>query len=212
MPKVYIVGHAGAYAQMFLQKGWEVVDSMSQADLVQFTGGADVSPHLYGEKLHPQTGNDERRDIMEMEEYLQAARLRLPCAGICRGGQFLNVMSGGKLYQHVSNHALRGTHEAFSETLGQHVNVTSTHHQMMRPGPHSYLEGWAEGLSVNKQSMPKLDEETYEPLFELGPGVDPEVVFYEGTQCLCFQPHPEFPGADETRDYYFLLLARFFNL
>lgn len=31
--------------------------------------------------------------------------------GICRGAQFLNVMAGGKMIQHVEGHAIHGTHE-----------------------------------------------------------------------------------------------------
>ena len=55
MRKVYIVGGGGDYKSMFEGEGWEVVDCFSKADLIQFTGGADVSPALYGESTHPQT-------------------------------------------------------------------------------------------------------------------------------------------------------------
>jgi hypothetical protein len=39
---------------------------------------------------------------------------------------------------------------------------------------------------------------------------DTEVVFYEDTKCLCFQPHPEYGGdIGDTREYFFSLLNEY---
>ena len=206
MYKVYIVGGGGAYEAMFKAAGWELASCVSEADLVQFTGGHDVSPHLYGEELHPLTNNSEARDEYEMEVFREAQQLGIACAGICRGGQFLNVMNGGKMWQHVDNHAVGQTHRCYSEVLGEFVQVTSTHHQMMDPAEHGEVEGYVNGLAGPKQWM---DRGTigYCTLAKR----DVEVVYYRETDCLCFQPHPEFYGAHETRNYYFKLIEYYFG-
>ncbi|UCW44423.1 hypothetical protein [Pseudomonas phage PPAT] len=52
---------------MFGKMGWEVVGikDFFNADLIQFTGGSDVTPMLYGESLHPKTYCSQRRDLEE---------------------------------------------------------------------------------------------------------------------------------------------------
>ena len=42
---------------------------------------------------------------------------------------------------------------------------------------------------------------------------DIEVVYYKKTKCLCFQPHPEFPGYEYTgmHKYFASLMLRFFG-
>jgi len=188
---------------MFTQLGWEVVDYLESADMVQFCGGADVSPDLHGEHQHPATFSDRRRDLYEAEIYQKALAKALPMAGICRGGQLLNVLNGGGLYQHVTGHAVRGTHAVFSSILEGSVQVTSTHHQMMIAGDGGFLEAWADNLSPTKERCPNgfiIQEEN---------PVEPEVIFYEDTYSLCFQPHPEFFGAEECKAYYFRCLETY---
>lgn len=206
MPKVCIIGGGFSYSRMFTEKGWGVVDFMTQADMVQFCGGEDVSPEFYGEHLHPATYCNRRRDEYEAKLYQQALLLGIPMAGICRGGQFLNVMNGGSLYQHVQNHALKTTHACKSEMLSQVVDVTSTHHQMMRMGDGAVLEGWSWNLSPRKETC---EDGTIRVVEEKE---EPEVVYYPDTNSLCFQPHPEFLGAERTRAYYFECLHHYLNI
>ena len=42
MPKVYVVGGHSGVERMFMGEGWEIAGSLNKADLVCFTGGADV--------------------------------------------------------------------------------------------------------------------------------------------------------------------------
>ena len=107
---VYIVSGSSAYINMYVNNGWAVVSDMRDADLVHFTGGEDVTPVLYGQHPHPRTYNSEARDQAEMKVYLQALGLDIPMVGECRGGQFLNVMCGGEMYQHVNAQANRSRH------------------------------------------------------------------------------------------------------
>lgn len=207
--KVFIVDTGVQYEKMFTERGWEVTRDLLAADLVQFTGGADVSPYLYGEEKHPTTYNDPRRDLVESGYYQVSLLLKKPMAGICRGGQFLNVMNYGKMFQNVNGHAISGTHAAYhvvNDANGEsveEVQVTSTHHQMMRPHEDGKVILWAERAT-------RLETDTM--VFE-GTGQDCEAVFYEKTKSLCFQPHPEFcPKDHECQVLYFDFLNRYLKV
>lgn len=204
MPKVHIINSSDEYVRMFGKMGWEVVGikDFFNADLIQFTGGSDVTPMLYGESLHPKTYCSQRRDLEEAGYFSFAQRCSIPMAGICRGGQFLNVMNGGKMYQHVNGHAKGREHDLEDRFSGEQLSVTSTHHQMMIPGYNGEI------IAVAYESKVK---ESYDSVF-LANEADVEVVYYDNTKSLCFQPHPEFYNADSTRDYYFELLNRYLGL
>lgn len=204
MPKVHIINSSDEYVHMFGKMGWEVVGikDFFNADLIQFTGGSDVTPMLYGESLRPKTYCSQRRDLEEAGYFAFAQRCSIPMAGICRGGQFLNVMNGGKMYQHVDGHATGRNHILFDRFTSKYCNVTSTHHQMMIP----HYSG--EVIAIANESKVK---ESYDSVF-LANEADVEVVYYDNTKSLCFQPHPEFYNADSTRDYYFELINRYLGL
>ncbi|MGL5564846.1 MAG: gamma-glutamyl-gamma-aminobutyrate hydrolase family protein [Plesiomonas sp.] len=198
--KVYVVGGGMAVCQAFLNAGFKLIDTIKGADLVCFTGGEDVSPELYGEK-NVKSYVSQHRDMREMWDFQVARANGVPCVGICRGGQFLNVMSGGRMWQDVDNHGIsgHGTHEITCSFTGEKHNVSSTHHQMMRPSEQGNV------LAVANRSGYKEDDKG---VHEMGPDDrDVEVVFYPHTNSLCFQPHPEFfgPGHD-CFDYFFTLI------
>jgi len=202
MSSVYIVGYDGLIRSMYEAKGWHVASRMNEADLVQFTGGADVTPSLYNEKVHPRTFSESGRDVREKEVYEEAQALALPCVGICRGGQFLNVMNGGKMYQHVDGHAIGGTHLMTDTQTGETLQVTSTHHQMMREGEDGLVVATAnESTFKEYMSGDKLvvDDDS-EP--------DVEVVYYGETNTLCNQPHQEYQDENDPAVLYFFNLLK----
>lgn len=213
MPKVHIIHSSAAYVSLFANAGWMVTSNHEDADLFCFTGGEDVSPHLYGEKQHPWTQTSAVRDAVEQKMFNHAVDNGIPMVGICRGGQFLNVMSGGKMYQHVSNHALAHGHVIEDLETGLVVFASSTHHQMMRPSSEAVVVATI-NLGGTKEHCADLGTEgkaiIHGPLDE----DDIEVVWYPTTDCLCFQPHPEFGGADysELKEYFFSLIHKFFSL
>lgn len=191
--KVVIINSNPQYQRMFQDRGWEVmpvtIENIQNADLVQFTGGSDVTPALYGEK-NTASNNSEPRDLMEIGVFGVAMAENIPMAGICRGGQFLNVMCGGKMIQHIEGHATGYTHPLFSDSNGDMPrkvaeHVTSTHHQAMVP--------FDDGCDV----------------LAYGPDDVAEVISYPDDNVLCFQPHPEF-GLGECQDLYFKYLEELF--
>lgn len=203
--KVLIIVQDSSITQMFSMNGWLVTNNTLDPDiqLVQFTGGEDVSPHLYNEKLHPATRANPLRDAREADLFLEF-KGKIPMAGICRGAQFLNVMSGGSLWQHVTGHGIRDTHPAFDVMSEKTIRVTSTHHQMMIPSNEAIVLLTA-SISDVKQGFERQ---------ELG-GLkdDIEALYYPTTSCLCYQPHPEYVDIDhDCQTTYFEYLKTFFDL
>lgn len=205
--KVAIISGGISYHNMFRAHGWDVVFDESEADLICFTGGEDVTPALYGEGKHPYTGNNPSRD--KHEQIIFERNKGKKMVGICRGAQFLHVMCGGSLWQDVDNHALSKTHECLDVHTGQRIQVTSTHHQMMKDDGSCTIVALA--ANSTKKEGCTIDGDVYSEEGALGELLDLEVVRH-GDDVLCFQPHPEFHGATSTRDYFFELLERELSL
>lgn len=207
MSSVFIVNGDGAYRRLFEKQGWEVVSEVKDADLIQFTGGADVSPVLYGHDTHPKTRNFPARDALEEAIFKAAKANEKPMAGICRGGQFLNVMSGGQMWQHVDGHATGGKHNAVDCDTGFIFPVTSTHHQMMIQGDKAIKVAIAQESTFREKAIHgrvvRIENEN---------PIDLEALYYPHTKCFCFQPHPEFAGEETLSDRYFYYIYKYLKL
>ena len=205
MSKVYIEYSDNAYRQLFVDMGFEVVTSPEDAALVCFTGGADVTPGIYGASVHRFTHSDTFRDHREARLFEYLVGKGTPMVGICRGGQFLNVMAGGEMYQHVSGHT--APHEITDLETGEVVYVSSTHHQMMKPNKEGKIIAVSHNTSVREWFETGIArKDTTEQ------GV--EVVFYERVKSLCFQPHPEFRNTEylSMKRYFATLIDRFLKV
>lgn len=180
---VYVpYGGSSSYLKLMESLGFSSVTDLKKADLVLFTGGEDVSPHLYGERIHRSTRSNPRRDDIEVKVYKAALQKKLPMVGICRGGQFLNVMNGGKLYQDIEDHVHPHIVEHMS---GEKFYVTSTHHQGMIPR-------LKDATIIAVSDLPSRCESPLPNGVSICSAKVHEVVLYEKTKSLCFQPHPEF--------------------
>jgi gamma-glutamyl-gamma-aminobutyrate hydrolase PuuD len=195
MPKILVVGGDRLVENMFTRWGWSITTRVTDSfDMVQFTGGSDVSPSLYGEKKHPATYTNSARDEKESEVFYTHLG-ELPMAGICRGGQLLNVLNGGKMWQHVSNH--NSDHMAFDRLSEQPVLVTSVHHQMMIPAESAKVLLIAQVCDMRQTAT----------ISQAGIDTDIEALFYKDKNCLCFQPHPEYVDINhECQQLYFKYL------
>lgn len=206
MHKVLVINEFWDTAGMFQRYGWEDTKSYDDADLVLFTGGADISPALYGENAHRTTYPNPSRDKVEVEAFNEARKRNIPMAGICRGAQLLCALSGGKLYQDVNHHS-SGDHTMVDVKSGRHVTTTSIHHQMC------ILPEDAELIAYATEATRK---ETYDKRLTTNDddfGLDVEVYYIERTQCLGFQGHPEYnTSKTECSDYFFECIGRYIKL
>lgn len=191
---VYISGppqDARGFADMFVRARCRKAETPETADLVVFTGGPDVSPIYYADDEpypvpHHSVSSDLNRDAEDIRLYEKCLDLGIPMFGVCRGAQFLHVMNGGKLYQHIDNHT--GDHHIWDTKAKQSVEkVSSVHHQSCRRND----AGGMEVIAVTYKSKRRwLDNVEYED----GLGDDIEAFFYRDTCCLGVQGHPEYSG------------------
>ena len=90
-------------------------------DGVLVTGGADDDPVNYGEAPHDKTGPVARdRDEFELMLVRAAADRDLPCLGICRGMQVVNVAYGGALEQHLPDRLEHDIHRGDGAAFADH--------------------------------------------------------------------------------------------
>jgi gamma-glutamyl-gamma-aminobutyrate hydrolase PuuD len=191
---VYIEGERrGSYHDMWQRWGYTPIGNPLNADVIQFTGGEDVNPSLYGEAVHPTTYFSRDRDELCIELFQIGKANNIPMAGICRGGQFLNVINGGKMFQDCDGHGVFGTHKATIRESGLIVDVTSTHHQIMRPSEDGIVLLEAEKLGNYKEHI-TLNKELSDKwmVWNNNTADDIESVYYEASNSLCYQPHPEY--------------------
>ena len=182
---------------------------VEDADLVVFIGGADVDPSLYNQETLPISSTNRARDDLEEEVYKKCVDLNIPMFGICRGAQFLHVMNGGELWQDVDNHAGRD-HFIIDTEEDVRIQANSFHHQMIM------LNSNIEVLAVceDRISTSFKSPDFILNLSRVGTNspteIEIEAGYYEETQCLFVQGHPEV-GCDQykswcmTKLYDFLL-------
>lgn len=191
--KVYLEDGDEHIKDMFENKGWETTTELDEADLICFGGGSDVSPTLYGEK-NTHSHCDLQRDLKCVHLYQYAQRRGVPCVGICRGGQFLHVMNGGKMLQ---DHKMEAYSHKVRASDGKEYTVTSAHHQVMVS---------EEGHNGQLHALSSVRSEITEAICYYGTG---------GRFDLCFQPHPEWVSLEhECSQFFFQLLEdefSFFN-
>ena len=105
-------------------------DAVGRLDGVIISGGADIDPALYGERIIRGVGPiDFRRDQAEkvLTNYL-LDETEMPVLGICRGMQLVNAVRGGKDIQHLPD-------EGFAEhSLSMFQRNIPSHDVDLTPG------------------------------------------------------------------------------
>eukprot|EP01054_Gregarina_sp_Poly1_P009788 Gregarina_sp_Poly_1__9787@NODE_624_length_7087_cov_45_976353_g478_i0_p4_GENE_NODE_624_length_7087_cov_45_976353_g478_i0NODE_624_length_7087_cov_45_976353_g478_i0_p4_ORF_typecomplete_len260_score36_43Peptidase_C26/PF07722_13/3_7e54GATase/PF00117_28/7_1e13Arm/PF00514_23/0_13_NODE_624_length_7087_cov_45_976353_g478_i061716950 len=101
-----------------------IYDSLLErhADGILLPGGCDVGPKYYGEEPHAKLGHIWD-DVDKLDFYLaeKADYLNLPCLGICRGMQVMNVVRGGNILQDLGEDS--GLHEQHDKPRDSIVHV-----------------------------------------------------------------------------------------
>lgn len=166
----------------------ELVDRL---DGVLISGGNDVSPLQYGQRISYAGGLCEERDTQDFAVIRRACERGIPVFGICRGIQAINVVFGGTLHQDLGKkgylpHALdhvgaRNTpvhtvqlaeQSAFAKALGKReVWVNSYHHC----GVDRVAEGFA-ATAVSEDGVVEAIERT-EGVFIAAVQWHPEMMF-----------------------------------
>lgn len=191
-PKVLILRGDSykAVGEMFARHGYTPVydvEKLSEVNLVVFTGGSDVSPYIYGEEPDGARNCDPVRDEFERDLYYTALEEGIPCVGICRGGQLLNVLNGGHMIQDLG--MISGDVQMYDSETISWFEVRVDHHQGM--------------ISVEDQ-YGSIAISWYEEHKEL-PDYE---IWYEDTKTLCVQYHPEW-GHKPTEDRFFELIKEY---
>ncbi len=76
-------------------------DVVALVDGLLIPGGDDIDPSKYGQELHDKALLQHPQRFEFEAEIYKTAPKELPILGICYGCQFINVMQGGTLIQHL---------------------------------------------------------------------------------------------------------------
>lgn len=181
---------------------------MGKCDFLMLTGGGDIDPKYYGHKKSVRTSDwgCTGRDELEFKLLEFAMEKDMPVIGICRGAQWLTVIAGGSLIQHVTGH-MSGYHNMHTED-GLTLQTSSLHHQMCNlSGLEKILFAWSSNLS----SMYLGDGDSV--LFPKGLTKEPEVFYLPQVRGFCVQGHPEMMDKNAPANVFVRnRLAEVFNL
>lgn len=105
----------------------DIESYLDTLDGLLLTGGADLSPLLYGRDFSPKTVSvSTRRDQTELALIRAAGKRGMPILGICRGIQAINVAFGGTLVQDIPSEipdASGHASEMIMDELGHFIEV-----------------------------------------------------------------------------------------
>lgn len=183
--------HFGADAGMkeLLEDAGMVSTEIDEAEIIVFNGGADIATAIYGEHPISRFIPEEmsRRDTQEVYLFNKYKDPSILKVGICRGSQLLNCLNGGTLWQDVNNHGQ--SHQMTFLPTGEIMEVTSTHHQMMRPHHDGVVLGYSD-----RATRKSAEATSYPNGVHVHPDdhKDTEIVWYPKTSTLCIQGHPEY--------------------
>lgn len=180
--------------------------SPEKVSLVMFTGGEDIHPYFY-EGVDPNNlcMTCFGRDRAEKEIFEFCTKHSIKMTGICRGIQFLNVMAGGFMYQHITNHAgvLHGTYFPYDSTVRE---VTSTHHQLVGLPNSSIPIAWSHPKRSDIYIGP-FGNKKESPEYEI------EAAIFPNINAMGVQYHPELLGRkDPCRIHYGQMIEDFVEM
>ena len=140
-------------------------------DGILFTGGEDVDPGFYEERIkYDNVCVDRSRDEFEFGLLDEGLKSSVPILAICRGIQMVNVKFGGTLYQDLkSETALERDHKQAGSRSATAHPVTVTEPESLL---HSLIQGSCMVNSLHHQAIKRLgrglkatahsDDELYE--------------------------------------------------
>jgi len=162
-----------------------------ELDGLLLAGGVDVDPALYGESRSPKLGRlDPERDRAELKLAGWAFEDRLPCFGICRGIQILNVALGGTLFQDIATQV----DTTISHTRTDQPRDWIAHPIKIVEGSRlADIMGRTELTGVNSlhHQAIKVLADPFEAVAESPDGIVEGMERQDGAFCIAVQWHPE---------------------
>lgn len=164
-----------------------VEEYMGIIDGLLMSGGDDVNPARYGEKILNETVIcDEIRDTSDFLLLDAAARHHIPVLAICRGAQVADVMYGGRLYQDIPSQ-VKGNVEHHQGERARHL---PQHYVRIVEGSRLQRIMAADSIAVNSFH--------HQAVKDLGTGFtvsamssDGVIEGFEGNGIMAVQFHPE---------------------
>ena len=165
---------------------------VAKLDGILFSGGGDLSPHLYNEEpIRELHSFFSIRDAAELALMKEARLLYLPVFGICRGCQTINVALGGTLIQDIP----RQIPDSIGHYPKEIPNYEPYHNVTILPGESKIT-------SIFNQSNIRTNSFHHQAVKQLAPGLritaqtsDGIIEAYEGIDPAwyihCVQFHPE---------------------
>lgn len=208
-PKLYIPDDL-SYGRPF-KSIYDLTDDIREAHTLMLTGGSDIHPSYYGQKIGQYThAFATTRDAKEKELIEYALSVKLPILGICRGAQFLCIAAGGSLVQDATGH--RGGYHQMLTHEGKQFEMSSCHHQMLlvKKTKHEMI-AWTKGISNwyldGEDNFINTEAFTYETDRSCDP-IEPEIVYFPEVNGLGIQGHPEYLPDDHPVQAYIHRLVR----
>ncbi|MDA0912485.1 MAG: gamma-glutamyl-gamma-aminobutyrate hydrolase family protein [Bacteroidetes bacterium] len=140
----------------------ELASALEEAQGVLMTGGADIHPARYSQAADTTSCGaiDLERDRIESAMLHAVDSLRLPCLGICRGLQFMNVHNGGTLHAHLPDVLGTDVHRA-----GTEGNSRDTLHTVI-------TESNAGFIGIEQESTSQVISHHHQGINQLGTGLE----------------------------------------
>lgn len=134
---VDVIDDAGGLPMVLPPLASRAAELVSLCDGVILTGGDDPIMEAFGRPTHPAASPvDPRRQEADLAVLEVARRRRLPTLGVCLGMQYMGLVAGAALHQHLDEVLERPEHHkddhvhAVTGSLGEGT-VTSWHHQAL---------------------------------------------------------------------------------
>ena len=102
-------------------------------------GGDDFDAALWGEDTHPEAKLGSPNRLKTETDLYQSAPADLPILGICYGAQFINIMQGGTLEQHLPDRLGHDNHRG-DPVQNYNIDSGSTTHKIF--GPQARGKSW----------------------------------------------------------------------
>ncbi|MBU6140318.1 MAG: gamma-glutamyl-gamma-aminobutyrate hydrolase family protein [Proteobacteria bacterium] len=202
---VEMINQAGG-AAIILTYDYDLIDFyLENLDGLMIVGGYfDIHPKRYGEeKIHPEVKLNDVREEFEFEIGSRALKAEMPFFGICNGMQLINVLHGGKVFQHLLDEGKFIDHEQ-SHTDGFGNYCTPYHEVQIEEGSKLFGIVGEKKIKTNS-SHHQAAKRVGGGLIASGHALDGVIEAIENPShpfCLGVQWHPEFSVSEADKKIF----------